>query len=303
MKKLSIFLAAALMIMTVAVIQSCKSASKTSTSTMLKFNLEQGKGYDYELVWDLDTKVAGQESYISITGLYSMNVTSIDENIRSVTTAYKSMRMNMKVGGMTIDIDSDKPAPDNGEADITKNPLGMMNKVIGGIIGKKFIIKVNEEGKVLEVTGFEKIVTDMIDSMNLDDNMKVQVTASFKDQFSEQNIKDQFAQVFTIFPNKEIKVGDSWEKTYSTGGKMAAKYNTTYTVKEIDGSHVSMTTKTKIGSNGDDEDISGTQSGNILVDSKTGLMINGEFDQEIEVKTQGMTVKVTGKGKIKGKAN
>jgi Family of unknown function (DUF6263) len=303
MKKLSFFLATAFMIMTLAGIESCKSASKTSTSKMLKFNLEQGKGYDYEMVWDLDTKVAGQESNISVTGLYSMNVTSIDENIRSVTTAYKSMRMNMKVGGMTIDIDSDKPVADNGETDISKNPLGMMNKVIGGMMGKKFVIKVNEEGKVLEVTGFEKIFADMIDSMGLDDKMKAQVSASFKDQFSEQTIKDQFAQVFTIFPNKEVKVGDSWEKTYSTGGKMAATYTTTYTAKEIEGEHVTLTTKTKIGSNGDSQDVNGTQSGNILVDSKTGLMISGEFDQDIEVKAAGQSVTVTGKGKIKGKAN
>jgi Family of unknown function (DUF6263) len=302
MKKI-FYLLAILFMMAVAGIQSCKTASKTTTSKMLKFNLEQGKGYDYEMVWDMDTKVASQETSISITGLYSMNVTSIDQNVRSVSTAYKSMRMNMNMGGMTIDIDSDKPVAGNGETDISKNPLGMMNKVIGGMMGKKFIIKVDEEGKVLEVSGFEKIFTDMIDSMGLDDKMKAQITASFKDQFSEQNIKDQFAQVFTIFPNKEVKVGDSWEKIYTTGGKMAAKYTTTYTAKEIEGDHVSLTTKTKIGSNEGVQNISGTQTGNIIVDSKTGLMINGEFDQDMEVKAGGQIVKVTGKGKIKGKAN
>lgn len=303
MKKLFFFLTAAFMIMTVSVIQSCKSASKASTSKLLKFSLEQGKGYDYEIVWDLDTKVAGQVSNISIAGLYSMNVTSIDNNVRSVSTAYKSLRMNMKMAGMTFDIDSDKPAADNGDTDINKNPLGMMNKVIAGMVGKTFIIKVDEEGKVLEVTGFERIINDMVDSMGMDETVKMQVIASMKEQFNDESIKDQFSQVFTIFPNKEIKTGDSWEKDYSTGGKMAAKYITTYTVKEIEGDHVTLSAKTKIGSNAENQEIKGTQTGNIIVDSKTGLIINAEFDQDFEVKAQGQTVAVTGKGKIKGKAN
>ena len=303
MKKLSFFLAAAFLIMTVVGMQSCKSASKASTSKLLKFNLEQGKGYDYEMVWDLDTKAGGQESSVSITGLFSMNITAIEGGVKSVTTAYKSLRLSMQAMGMNIDIDSDKPATGNGETDISKNPLGVMSKMITGIVGKKFIIKVDEEGKVLEVTGFEKILSDMVDSIGIDDNMKVQIMASMKEQFSDQTIKDQFAQVFTICPNKEIKVGDSWEKSHITGNKMSARYNTTYTVKEIEGDHVTLTTKTKITSTDDNQELEGTQTGNIIVDSKTGLMINAEFDQDMEVKAKGQAVQINGKGKIKGKAN
>ena len=301
MKKLSFLLATGLMIMTIAGLQSCKTSSKASVSKMFKFNLEQGKGYDYEMIFDLDTKASGQTIAMTIAGQYSMNITATEGSVKSITTAYKSLRMNMKAMGMNIDIDSDKPVEDNG--DVTKDPLGMMNKVISGIVGKKFIIKVDEEGKVLEVTGFDKILTDMVESMGVDENVRQQVTASLKDQFNDQSIKDQFAQVFTIFPNKEIKVGDSWEKSYSTGGKMGATFTTTYTAKEIEGDHVTLAAKTKISSDKDGGEITGTQTGNIIVDSKTGLMINAEFDQQMEVKTQGQTVEVTGKGKIKGKAN
>lgn len=303
MKKISFFIAAAFLVLPVIGVQSCKSSSKASGGTMFKFNLEKGKGYDYEMVMDLDTKVAGQESKVSMTSLYSMNVIAVEAGVRSVETAYKSIHMNMQVMGMEIDIDSDKPVSDNGEKDITKNPLGMMNKVVGGLVGKKFVIKVDEEGKVLEVNGFEKIISDMVDSMGVDATTKAQALASMKDQFSDQNIKDQFAQVFTIFPNKEVKVGDSWEKSYATGGKMAAKYTTTYTVKGIEGDHVSLTTKTKITSASATQEMDGLQTGNVIVDSKTGLMINAEYDQDIKVTTQGQSVTVIGKGRIKGKAN
>jgi hypothetical protein len=210
--------------------------------------------------------------------------------------------MNMNVMGMEIDINSDKPVA-NDDEDPKKNPLGMMSKMITSLVNKPFVVKVDEEGKVLEVTGFDKIITDMIDAMNVDENLKAQTLASMKDQFSEQSIKDQFAQCFYIFPNKEVKVGDSWDKTFTTGGKMASKNVTTFTVKGIEGNHVSLTTRTKISSDTPGQEISGTQSGNVLVDSKSGLMINAEFDQDINVQTQGQSVTVIGKGKIKGKEN
>lgn len=302
MKKQIFFLAILVFFAGVAVMQSCKSSSKATASRMLKFNLEKGKGYNYEMIWDIDSKAAGQESNISLNALYSMNVTAVEGNVRDITTSYKSMRMNMKVMGMTFDIDSDKPV-DNGDADITKNPLGMMNKVVSGIIGKNFIIKVDDDGKVLEVLGFEKILSDMVDSMGIEGDIKTQAEASLKEQFSNQSIKDQFAQVFTIFPNKEVKVGDTWEKSFSTGGKMAGNYNTKYTVKSIEGDHVALISDTKISSDNKEGGLTGTQTGNMIIDSKTGLMVNTEFQQDMKMTTQGITVNITGKGKIKGTAN
>ncbi len=303
MKKLTFFIALAAFFTMLISFQSCQSSSKVSSAKLLKFNLEKGKGYDYEMVWDMSTKAGGQETKISIDCLYSMNVTANDGSVKTVTSAYKAVKMNIDAMGMNIDIDSDKPVKDNGTPG-EKDPLGAMNKVFSSMVGKPFVIKVDEEGKVLEVIGFDKIVSDMVDSIGGDESTKAQVMASMKDQFNEQSIKDNFAQMFTIFPNKEVKVGDTWDKTHSTGGKMPAKFNTTYTVKEIEGDHVTLAAKTKIGSSGEgDMQIDGTQTGNIIVDSKTGLMVNAEYDQDMQVKTKGVSITVTGKGKIKGKAN
>jgi len=303
MKKIFSFLFVLAALAALPGIESCQSTSKSTTSKVLKFNLQKGKGYDYAMQWDMNTKVKGQESTVAIDALYSMNVTDDNGSVKSITTSYKRLHMNMKVMGMTIDIDSEKPFEGNGESDITNNPLGLMNKMISGMVGKSFVVKVNESGEVLEVSGFNKIIDDMIDSMGMGDAVKAQAMGSMKDQFNDESLKDQFAQIFTIFPNKEIKVGDTWQKKYSTGGKMASSYTTDYTVKEIDGDHVTLTTKTKIGSDGSGKEIDGSQTGNIIVDSQTGLMVNAKFDQQFDVKAQGETISVTGSGKITGKAN
>lgn len=295
---------AVIAVITITGIQSCQTASKASTTKMLKFNPQKGTGYDYEMVWDMEQKIMGNDTKISIGALYSMNVTDDNGSEKTLTTTYKSFRMHMKMMGMELDVDTDKPAPPMTDEEIQQNPMGLLTRAFSGIAGKSFIIKVDAEGKVLEVSGFEQIVKSMVDSFGIE-SIREQVQSSLKDQFSDQTIKDQFAQLFTIFPNKEVKIGDSWDKSYTVGGKMPAKFDTKFTVKAIEGDIVTLDTKTTISPSeaGGMGEMKGSQTGTLLVDSKSGLVVNADFDQQMEVKTNGMSFDMHGKGKIKGKAN
>ena len=305
MRKLSFPLLAITVLITIATIHSCKN-SKTSEGVLLKFDPEKGKTYEYEIAWEMDQQMMEQNHKINITSGYALDVIDDKDNIKTVRTVFKNFKMYMNIMGMEINVDTDKPSEPVSQAELKANPLGMMDRVFAGIKGKEFIMKVNEEGKVLEVSGFEKIITSMIDSMGVEGDAKMQVQASLQDQFNDQTIKDQFGQVLSIFPGKEIKVGDKWEKILQVGGRMPAKYITTYTVKGIEGDHVSLSAHTNIGSANNESDnyqmeIKGTQNGSLLVDGKTGLVINAEFDQDMETKTQGMEIVIKGKGIIKGK--
>jgi hypothetical protein len=208
--------------------------------------------------------------------------------------------MKMGMGPMEVTIDTDKPVED------TSGPIfqavGKLQKVLSAVVNKPFNMKVDAEGNILELTGMNAIVESLFDSIGMDEQAKNKARASMKDQFNDETIKGRFAMVFTFFPNREVKPGDTWEKTYSIGGSMGGKFTTTYTVKDIDGDHVSLTSVSKISS-GDGGDISGTQTGNLLVDSKTGLMIDGEFEQLLQTRNEGRPVTIKSTGKIKGKAH
>ncbi len=297
MKRTIFLFSAFTLLLAITGIYSCKN----SNSTFLKFNLEKGKTYDYEIVWDLDQQMMGQDTKISLLGGYSMNVTDEKNNVKTLTGIYKNFKLYMQMMGMEINIDTDKPLEPMDEETMKTNPLGIMNKVFAGIKGKQFTMKVDEEGKVLDVDGFEQIIQAMVDSVGMNEDTKQQMNISLKDQFNEQTIKDQFAQVFTIFPNKQVKIGDSWETSFKTGGRMPAVHTTKYTVKQIEGNHVTLTATTNIGSEGTEMEIKGTQNGTLLVDSKTGLVVNAEYDQDIQTKVQEMEIVIKGKGKIKGK--
>jgi hypothetical protein len=99
-----------------------------------------------------------------------------------------------------------------------------------------------------------------------------------------------FSQAFEIFPNKPVKIGDSW-KTNAT--VMKQDISTVYTVKNIKGNRVFLTGVSKIRSDGGKN--SGTQTSKLIIDAKTGLMIDGAFDQKSEDGGMSTKSRITGK--------
>jgi len=296
MKMFILLPAIAIVMIAVTGLQSCKNADGPAGS-VLKFNLEKGKQYDYEITWDMDQKMLDKESKINLLAGYSFEVTDEKDKIKTLRGVYNNFRLYMKIMDMEMEIDTDKPV-DNVSGE---DPMILTKKLFSGIKGKAFMMKVDEEGNVLSVSGFDEIIKGMVDSAEVSEDMKLQMEVSLKDQFNEQELKNQFAQVFMIFPNEIVKVGDSWKKEYRMGGKMPAAFSTTYTVKKMENEQVTLDANTIIGSAGGEMEVKGTQTGTLLVNSKTGLVVNAEFIQKMETKTQDFQIKVNGKGKIRGK--
>src|SRR5258705_12399086 len=110
MKKISLLLITLVAITSTIAIQSCQTTGKaSSTSKMLKFNFEKGKGYDYEMITNMDQEIMGQAMQMDMTFYYSMDVIEDDGTLKTITTAIDRFKMKMVVAGINIDIDFDKP--------------------------------------------------------------------------------------------------------------------------------------------------------------------------------------------------
>jgi hypothetical protein len=279
-------------------LQACQT--KTG-ARLLRLDLEKGKSYEFEVVTDQQQQMMDKESEINMTARYRMDVIDATDDIQTLKVTYGRFKMYMKVMGFVLDIDTDNPPAPPTNENIQANPLGMMGNVFAGIKNRSFTLQLDREGKVISVQGFEKIMQEMIDPLDVDDNTKLQIRASLSDQFNEENIKDQFVSFFNIFPNKEVKAGDTWEKSWKTSGRMPSSFVTTYTVKDIDGEHINLLTDTKISSDKKEMEIKGTQKGPLLVDSRSGLVVNGSLDQDIDAVFQDMEIKIKSNASIKGK--
>lgn len=294
MKKTTWIPALALLCITMAALPSCQSTKSAASAKMLRFNFENGKGYDYEMNMEMDM---GSQMKMDMLNYYSMDVTADDGTQKTITTQIDRVKMKMNMAGMDFTVDSDA----NEKMD-ESSPLAIMNKIFGAITGRKFIMKVNAEGKVLEVSGFTEMAAAMADSMGLEGEDRQKVMASFNESFNEKGMKSQFERVLYIFPNKEVKVGDSWDRETNVSGQMAGSYKSNYVVKEIEGDMVTLEEKTKIESEGGaSESMSGKVSGILVVDSKSGLVVNADQDITMKMEKNGQQITINAKNKIKGK--
>ncbi len=302
MKKIKLLLFASVMIAGIISIQSCQSTKTTTAAKMLKFNFEKGKGYDYEMISSMDQEVMGQDIQMDMTAYYSMVVNEDNGTTKTITSTIDRFKMKMGAMGFNLDIDTDKPMPGMGLTDDGKDPVKMMNTIFSAIKGQKFVMKVDAEGKVQEVTGFEDMANTIVDSLATDEDNKAELKQKFSQQFNGEQMKSQFERAWYIFPNKEVKVGDSWDKNTEVPGEMGGSYKSTYKVTDIEGDMVTLAESTTIASQEKDMDISGTIKGTLVVDSRLGLVVTADQDMKMKMGKDGKSVEMKMKNKIKGKA-
>jgi hypothetical protein len=178
----------------------------------------------------------------------------------------------------------------------------MMNRVFYSIKGKKFTMTVDAEGKVQSVTGFENMASSLIDSLDVPEDKKAQIKQQFEKQFNGEQMKGQLERVWYIFPNKEVKVGDSWTKQNVVNGDMPGKYTSTYKVKEIEGDMVTLEETTRVESQQEKINITGDITGTMVIDSKLGLIVTSDQDMNLKASAGQMNFEIKGKSKVKGTA-
>ena len=194
-----------------------------------------------------------------------------------------------------MDINSDETTgPTDGDDNMIKDAFVK-------VVGKMFTMKVDPEGNILSVEGFDEIIKDIIDSAAVNEDMKLQMKVSLQDQFNEQQLKDEFSQALMIFPNKNVVVGDSWQKEYQRGGKIPAQFSTIYTVSASDDNRITLDAKTTISPVSKEMESKGRQTGTLLVDRKTGLVTSAQFKQQIDAGTTDLNLKINASGSITGK--
>lgn len=302
MKKIKLLLLATVVAAGLISLQSCQSTKTTTAAKMLKFNFEKGKGYDYEMISSMDQEIMGQDIQMDMTVYYSMDVNEDNGTSKTITSTIDRFKMKMGAMGFNLDIDTDKPMPGMGLTDEGKDPMKMMNTLFGAIKGQRFTMKVNAEGKVEDVTGFEEMAIKIVDSLGLEEGEKEKMREQFSKQFNGEQIKSQFERAWYIFPNKEVKVGDSWDKNTEVPGEMGGFYKSTYKVTDIEGDMVTLAESTTIESEQKDMDISGTVKGTLVVDSRLGLVVTADQDMKMKIGGDGKSIEIKMKNKIKGKA-
>ena len=282
----------------IVILDSCQSTQKTSSGQVMKFNLEKGKIYDYDMAFDIDQDMQGQVMEVNMKSGYTLEVVDEADGVKNIKTTFGRIVMDMSgVGPMKINVDTDE-----GDVSGKDETSQIMNKVLKAMVGKSFMMKVNSEGKVLEFSGFADVRNAMIQSLGLEGQDAKDAELMSGQVMNDDNLRKSFEQAFFIFPNKEVKVGDTWTKDMQMGGMMPLKVSSTYTVKSIEGEHATLNMDGTISSTMENMKMSGTQNGTLIVELKSGLVVNSDFNQDFTTTTPQGSMTAKSKGHITGKA-
>lgn len=235
-----------------------------------KYN--QDETWSIELTWDekissTDSTGKTQIQEIKMESLMDYAVKSVDDKgVATITGRYASMKMG--------DFDSR-------DSSTYKSNMAMMYQLMAS---KEIVIRVDRQGHVLEVKGAEGLYSMGMPNSPLDDN-----------KIMQENIEASLG----IFPNKMVKKGDTWDRTYSISFGYPAVYKTTYTLKEVKGNMATIEVDSKLEPNKNapptyfpggvelHQELHGSQSGTIIVDLEKGKITTTDLVLKISGKSTG----------------
>lgn len=215
--------------------------------------------------------------------VYNFKITDIDkDNTYTINSTIKSIYFKSTGSGGTYEYDSLR--------DTAKNDINSM--MMTSFIGKSFTIKITPTGEVKEVTGFDELINTQIDNLPLGDEYKTTEKNILKQFFGKDSLKQQVEQMFKVYPDKKVNVGDKWSTKMSTSLGIPMIIDSTFqlkeekdaiaTVSEYSKIYVDQNKKTvKIDGMNEKANVSGVQNSTIKINENSGLIIDQEITQKL----------------------
>ncbi len=258
MKNLKLFIALALVL---PIIPLQANAQK---KVLLKYKVKQGEKYVSHQVANQDIDMEAQGQTITMNQVITTDISTVISDVtpKEIKTTNMVGRLTMKqtMFGQELNYDSsDSSTFASGRGKLVGDA---MNK----LIKKPYGITMDHLGNISSY--------DL--SALLKDNNKI-----------SGNIKS--GNNYVIFPDHKVKVGDSWEADIKPMKTDDMKIHIKYTLKKLSGKKATIGLEGVITANeiaGQTINLSGTQSGEVVVDTRTGWTMSTHLTQDIKMKIE-----------------
>ncbi|MBB6236622.1 hypothetical protein HDC90_001234 [Pedobacter sp. AK013] len=271
---------------------------------VLRQNYPTGNRYNFSFISDqiINQKISGRSinSTQAIGTDYTFEITEGHNGDKDIKVTYNRLFMKSTAMGNTMNLDSD-------EADSTKKGP------FAGFKGASFYMTVASNGGIKTVAGIDGMLDRVAAKMTTDTAKLRAIKSALGKQFSADMVKQTMESSFKIYPEKLIKIGDSWTVDTKMQMSMPIETITQYTLKEVKDGVAILSVKGSLISKGNFEvmsnhmetDLKGTNSGEIAVDLKTGIVLNSHLRVELygKMKSMGQDIdfEMQGINKIVGK--
>jgi hypothetical protein len=275
---------------------SCNQGGSGEAYT-LKMRLAKGDTFTQELDMDMDMDMnaMGQnmKMKMGMKSAVDFEVSGDSANLKNLSMTYRKQDMTMSMGGM--------PGTEGLNYD------SIANKIANHIVGKKVVMQLDRNNEIVNVTGFEEV---MASDSSLTPEMEDQMTK----MFSKEQLNNLFSMMFQVYPDKPVRVGDSWNKELKTSmSNVSLTIDMKYKLTSVKDGIAYIDAKGKIKTKGTmksgpmdiEMDMNGTQEGQINIGVDDGYLRDGQFtmavDAEMGVQNIKMPMKMKANYLMRGK--
>lgn len=259
-----------LMIMVACVFSGCGEAiveQEVAGPISLTFNLFPDSVYRYSIKNNIalrqeidEEKAISINQNMTLTNAY--RVLAVKPERKTVSVTYERITMSSGNQLFSLDYDSEN---DNG--------TDPMYEDLRNLIDKDFKMVISSSGAVLESEPVRKAKNE----------------TTLAGSFDDSSIRKIMLHVLQVYPGKEVAEGDEWERTYATSvGFANVLVRNRYRLVSIkEGvAHVELqgrvNTLEPVQTQNSNMQLKGLQSGEMDIDVKSGLVLNGKISQQLE---------------------
>ena len=265
-------------------------------SVNLKMNLEKNKVYRFSSVSEqtIIQTVNGNQQTIESKTNYAVSLKMVDATADFMITEvhFDTLITNTNSMGKMVNISSVN------EGDIKSTETAdVMSYIMNQMSKNALYIKMDFAGKVLEIVN-SKMLSDVImkdtSSITLTGPVGSGIKSQIKNLISDNSLKTMVEMFTHYLPVKQVSKGDNWNVTVSTNsGGMILDIITDYHLDGLNGNAANITAESNIkaaenaapmlsgGAKITYDDIKGLSKSSMIIDIRTGLIIEGRSKTHI----------------------
>lgn len=228
-------------------------------SVELKYNLKTGDTYNFETSLNQDISFEANGSTMTLEQTMSFDMTSVvtgvESGIINTDFVFDAITMNQKIFGMELNYDS--------KDSTTWQGMGAQIAVeMNKIIGKSASFQMDNKGNIKEIN-----ISELIDNDELTNNLTS-------------------GNTYAVYPEGKVSIGESWESDIKPLKDSEMKVHVKYTLLKANRKQAVIGLNGTLTGNtiqGEDINLNGTTSGEMIVDRETGMLITSKMDIELDV--------------------
>lgn len=177
----------------------------------LQYDWVKGKNYQYRMTQEMCIKMEmpgmpeSQETITKQVFTLSQEVKDVnDQGLATIELKHESIQGevdNPMMGKTSFDSTKEE---DRKRVEI--DPRLAIYALYLKMIGKPITMKMDPQGKIIEVKGLTEMMQDII--------KESPAVEMFKDMFTDKYFKDMLQQCFVLLPEEPVAKGDSWENPF-----------------------------------------------------------------------------------------